>query len=75
MEAHAISTNNTHELEIREIVSQKKVGGKVYFRVDWEPTWMPESDLHGARELINKFVAQLQYTPREGRSGSGSMGN
>jgi len=53
------------EWEIRNIVGRKTVGGIVHYLVDWEPTWMAELELDGARELIDGFVAQLQCVQRE----------
>jgi hypothetical protein len=45
--------------EIRKITGMRKVGGVEEFRVAWEPIWMPESDLGGARELVDEFRARL----------------
>ena len=59
------------EWEIRNIGGRKTVGGTVYYLIDWEPTWMAEFELDGARELMDEFVAQLQYMPREGWDGAG----
>jgi hypothetical protein len=64
-------TDPDQEWEIRNIVGQKTIGGKVYYWVDWEPTWMAEFELDNARELIDGFVAKLQYSPRESWYGHG----
>jgi hypothetical protein len=37
----------------------RKVDGVEEFRVGRAQTWMPESDLGGARELVEEFKAQL----------------
>jgi hypothetical protein len=37
----------------------RKVDGAEEFRVAWAQTWMPESDLGGARELVEEFKARL----------------
>jgi hypothetical protein len=37
----------------------RKVDGVEQFRVAWAQTWMPESDLGGARELVEEFKARL----------------
>jgi hypothetical protein len=42
-------------------------GGRVHYCVDWKPTWMPESELHGAGDLIDRFISQLQCARRERR--------
>ena len=43
------------------------------FLVAWEPTWMPESELGGARELVGEFKARLSV--RHGKkSGQGKTG-
>lgn len=63
----APATDASHEWEIRSILGQKIVGQEVYYRVNWEPTWMPESALGGARYLIDKFITQL-YDPHECRN-------
>jgi len=48
------------EWEIRGIIGRQKVNGVVQYWVEWEPTWMPESELMGARELVDEFEARLQ---------------
>jgi hypothetical protein len=45
--------------EIRKITGMRKVGGVEEFRVAWQLTWMPESDLGGARDLVDEFRARL----------------
>ena len=45
--------------EICKITGMRKVGGGEEFRVAWEPTWMPESDLGGAREVVDEFRARF----------------
>jgi hypothetical protein len=55
--------------EICSIVGQKTVVNEVYYRVNWEPTWMPESELEGVRELIDKFIARLQPERHKGCNG------
>ncbi len=53
------------EWEIRNIIGTKRVDGVVHYWVDWEPTWMRESELGGAREMVDKFVARLQVRRRD----------
>ena len=43
--------------EIREISGQKMVGRERHYRVEWKDTWMPESELAGAKELVDAFMA------------------
>jgi len=45
--------------EIRKIIGVKRVDGVEHFWVDWEPTWICESELEGARELVDEFKARL----------------
>jgi hypothetical protein len=45
--------------EIRRITSMREVDGVQEFRVAWAQTWMPESELGGARELVDEFKARL----------------
>ena len=54
-----LTSDASREWEIRSIVGQKIVDHEVYYRVNWEPTWMPESALDRARPLIDKFLTQL----------------
>lgn len=61
------SSDPAREWEIRNIIGQKVEDGKVHYRVDWEPTWMPESELHKAEDLIDQFVSQLQCARLERR--------
>jgi hypothetical protein len=46
--------------EIRGIIGTRKVNSVVQYWVDWEPTWMPESELGGASEFVDEFKARLQ---------------
>jgi hypothetical protein len=53
-------TDAGQEWEICSIIGRQKVDGVVQYWVEWEPMWMPESELIGARELVDEFEAQLQ---------------
>ena len=55
--------------EICRITSMREVDGVQEFRVAWAQTWMPESELGGARELVDEFKARLSV--RHGKSGQG----
>ena len=46
-----------HQWEIRKIIGQKMVGRESHYRVQWKDTWMPESELAGAKELVDTFRA------------------
>jgi hypothetical protein len=45
--------------DIQRITGMRKVNGAEEFRVAWAQTWMPESELGGARELVEEFKARL----------------
>jgi Chromo (CHRromatin Organisation MOdifier) domain len=45
--------------QICQITDRKVVYGKNHYKVKWEDTWEPESELAGARELIDEFEAKL----------------
>jgi hypothetical protein len=49
------------EWEVRNVIDGKVKNGKSYFLVDWAPTWMPESELDGSRELIDIFTEQRRH--------------
>jgi hypothetical protein len=55
----ALATDPDRDWEIRNIIGWKVVDGEVHYWVDWEPSWMPESELDGAKELVDGFVARL----------------
>jgi hypothetical protein len=40
---------------IRDLIGQKILDGETHFWVDWEPTWIAESELDEARELIDNL--------------------
>lgn len=46
-----------HRWGIRKIIGQKIVGCERQYRVEWKDTWMPESELTGAKELVDAFMA------------------
>lgn len=48
----------------------RKVDGVEEFRVAWAQTWMPESDLGGARALVDDFKARLSVRQRN-KNGQG----
>jgi hypothetical protein len=43
--------------DIGSIIDRQKVDGVVQYWAELEPTWMPESELGGARELVDEFKA------------------
>jgi hypothetical protein len=51
--------------EIRRITGMRKVDSIEEFRVAWAQTWMPESDLGEARELVEEFKARLSVGHRK----------
>jgi hypothetical protein len=56
--------------DIRRIIGIRKVDGVEEFRVAWAETWMPGSDLGGARELVDEFKARLSVLHRN-KNGQG----
>jgi hypothetical protein len=44
---------------ICSITGTRKVDGVVEYCVDWEPTWMLEFNLGGAREFVDEYKARL----------------
>ncbi|KAH6661870.1 hypothetical protein B0J14DRAFT_663148 [Halenospora varia] len=46
-----------HQWGIRKIIDQKMVGRERHYRVEWKDTWVPESELSGAKELVDAFMA------------------
>jgi hypothetical protein len=49
-------TDPNHQWGIRKIIGQKIVGRERHYRVEWKDTWMPESELAGAKELVDAFM-------------------
>ena len=49
------------EWEIRNIMDEKVENGELHLLVDWEPTWMLESELDGSRELIDMFREENRH--------------
>jgi hypothetical protein len=56
--------------DIRRITGMRKVDRVEEFRVAWALTWIPESDLGGARELVEEFRARLSVRHRN-KNGQG----
>jgi hypothetical protein len=50
-------TDPDHQWGIRKIINRKLVGRERHYRVEWKDTWMPESELAGAKELVDAFMA------------------
>lgn len=65
-----------HEWEIREITGQKMVGRERYFQVEWKKTWMPESELATAKEMLDTFItgAGRKRPQKRGRLATGLVG-
>ena len=53
------------EWEIHQIIGQKMIGRKKHYLMEWKNTWMAESELTGAKGLVDAFMAK-------GKIGSGS---
>jgi hypothetical protein len=34
---------------------------EMHYQVVWEPTWVPESELAEAKELVKGFIAKFQH--------------
>jgi hypothetical protein len=66
----------TQEWGIRQITGQKIVGGKRHFEVDWKKTWMPESELATAKEMLDTFItgAGRKRPQKRGRLATGLVG-
>jgi hypothetical protein len=43
-----------------QIVGQKAVGREKCYRVEWKNTWMPESEMVGAKGLVDAFIAKIR---------------
>jgi hypothetical protein len=64
----AVLVTNHNQWKMREVTGGKMVGDKMYYRVDWEPTWEPESELGEAEELIDEYLATLKHVQGVGVS-------
>lgn len=53
----ALVTDPSQQWEIRKIIGQKMIGCERHYRVKWKDTWMPESELAGAKEMVDAFMA------------------
>ena len=49
-------TDPNQQWGIRKIIGQKMIGRERHYRVEWKDTWMPESELAGAKELVDAFM-------------------
>ncbi|KIM93088.1 hypothetical protein OIDMADRAFT_61874 [Oidiodendron maius Zn] len=58
------------EWAVRKTVRRRIANGSVQHLVHWEPTWMPEFELQGARELIDKFEAEVRETQLQSQKGN-----
>lgn len=55
----AVSVTDHNQWRMRKVIGRKTIDGEVYYRVDWAPTWEPESELGGAENLIDEYSATL----------------
>ena len=46
------------EWEIRRIVSKRRIGGVYEYKVRWKDTWLSESEMENAQDLLRDFKAQ-----------------
>jgi hypothetical protein len=53
-------TDLDHLWETYKLVGRKVVNGEMHYKVRWEDTWMPESELAHANDLIDEFEMKLQ---------------
>ena len=54
-------SESEQEWEVRKIIGRRVQNGEPHFLVDWAPTWMPESELDGSRELIDMFREENRH--------------
>ena len=57
--------SNEEEWEIARIVGKRRRGKGYEYKVCWKKTWLPESELGNAQELLREFEANHQ--PQRGR--------
>jgi hypothetical protein len=60
-DSESTDSESDPEWEVRDIIDGKVENGESHFLVDWKPTWMAESELDGARELIEIFREQHRH--------------
>jgi hypothetical protein len=53
----ALVADPDYQWEIRQIIGQKMVGREKHYWVEWKDRWMPESELTGAKEMVDAFMA------------------
>jgi hypothetical protein len=61
----AVSVTDHDQWRMRKVIGRKMMGGEMYCRVDWAPTWEPEAELGDAEELIDDYLATLEHVQRE----------
>jgi hypothetical protein len=54
-------SESEQEWEVRKIMGRRVQNGEPHFLVDWAPTWMPESELDGSRELIDMLREENRH--------------
>ena len=59
--------------EVRQIIGKEDIDGVLHYLVDWYPTLLPEHSLGHAKEMVDKFEAQLR-AQREVKNGRGAAG-
>ena len=61
------------EWEVRQIIGKEYVDGMLHYLVEWCPTLEPQHSLGHAKEMVDKFEAQLRAYrwPKSGREGLG----
>ncbi len=62
--------NEREEWEIEKIIDRRRTGSGYEYIVRWTDTWLPESELGNAQELVRVFEAQGHVQPgrKRGRS-------
>jgi hypothetical protein len=56
-----LAAEPNQEWAVRNIIGQKMIDEEMHYQVVWEPTWVPESELAGAKELVDGFVAKSHH--------------
>ncbi len=59
----------SQEWPICEIISHKMIGGEMHYFVGWDRSWLPKSEMGGAKKLLDAYHAKLRCV--QGKSEDG----
>lgn len=69
-----VLATTSQEWEICDIIGHKMISDKTYYYLGWDRSWVPESEMSGAKKLVDVYYTKLCHAQGRSEDGPESRG-